>query len=72
MFQKLLDPGLKYDHIGHNADYDIVKVSFKSSGDNPTDIYQVHVNKKTNLIDRFLFTVKDFGVMETPLLIEGE
>ena len=72
MFQKLLDPGLVYEYIGtkniDDTNYDIVKISFR--GDKPSDIYQVYINQKTNLIDQFLFTVIDFGVVETPLLMK--
>ena len=74
MFPKLLDPGLKYEFIGektfHDEQYDVVNVSFDSTPDKPTDIYQVHINKSSGLVDQFLFTVADFGLMETPLLME--
>lgn len=74
MFQKLLDPSLNYEHLGekeiNGKGYDIVKITFANSGDKPTDIYQIYINKKTNLIDQFLFTVADFGVMETPFLMK--
>lgn len=73
MFQKLLDPGLNYEYIGEKEvdgkTYDIVKVSFSSTPEKPTDIYQVYINRETSLVDQFLFTVADFGVMETPLLM---
>jgi hypothetical protein len=74
MFQKLLDPGLNYEFIREEVineiGYDIVKVSFNSDDDKPTDIYQLYINKKTLLIDQFLFTVADFGKMEIPFLME--
>jgi len=76
MFQKLLDPGLNYEHLGEKSiggqNYDIVKVSFKSNDDKPTDIYQLYINKKTSLVDQFLFTVADFGKMEIPNLMQVE
>lgn len=76
MFQKLLDPGLNYDYLGErklaNTNFDIVKVSFESKNNKPTDIYQLYINKKTGLVDQFLFTVADFGVIETPLLMQME
>lgn len=76
MIQKLLDPGLIYEYIQEETIdgkvYDIVKISFEPQGDKPTDIYQVFINRKTNLIDQFLFTVADFGVIETPLLMKVE
>ena len=74
MFPKLLDSGLKYEFIGektfHDEQYDVVNVSFDSTPNKPTDIYQVHINKSSGLVDQFLFTVADFGLMETPLLME--
>ena len=73
MMQKLLDDGLTYDYIGEKTlgtnNYDIVKVSFETTNDKPTDIYQLYINIKTELVDQFLFTVADFGVMETPFLM---
>lgn len=74
MMQKLLDPGLNYELLGDkkidNQDYDIVKVSFKSEDNKPTDIYQLYINRKTGLVDQFLFTVADFGKMEVPNLMK--
>ena len=76
MFQKLLDPGLKYDYLGEkqieNNKFDIVKVTFESKSDKPTDIYQLYINKSTGLVDQFLFTVADHGVLEEPLLMQVE
>ncbi len=73
MFQKLLDPGLNYEYLGdeliNNISYDVVKVTFNSIDKTPTDIYQLYINKKTSLVDQFLFTVADFGVVETPYLM---
>lgn len=76
MFQKLLDPGLKYQYLGKkeidHKNFDIVKVTFESKNDKPTDIYQLYINKETGLVDQFLFTVADFDVMEEPLLMQME
>ncbi len=76
MFQKLLDPGLKYEYLGENEmdnkNFDIVKVSFESRNNQPTDIYQLYINKETGLVDQFLFTITDFGVIEEPLLMQLE
>jgi hypothetical protein len=76
MMQKLLDPSLNYEYIGekklNNVAYDIVKVSFNSKTDKPTDIYQLYINKETLLADQFLFTVADFGLIETPFLMTVE
>ncbi|MFT6500608.1 MAG: peroxiredoxin [Crocinitomicaceae bacterium] len=76
MFQKLLDLGLEYEYLGEetidNQAYDLVKITFNSADDNPTDIYQLYINKKTLLVDQFLFTVADFGKMEIPNLMKLE
>ncbi|WP_430426412.1 hypothetical protein [Maribacter litoralis] len=73
MFQKLMDPGVNYEYLGEknisNENYDIVKVSFDFGYSKPTDIYQLYINKETQLVDQFLFTVADFGAMETPNLM---
>ena len=72
MMQKLLDPGLKYELEGEKTiegkDYDIVKVTFPSVKDRPTDTYTLFINKATKLVDQFLFTVADYGVMEPKLM----
>lgn len=76
MMQKLLDPGVNYEHVGDqkigDQEYDIVKITFTSEGDKPTDIYHLYINRKTVLVDQFLFTVVDHGVKETPLLMQME
>ncbi|MEW7279325.1 hypothetical protein ABW636_12095 [Aquimarina sp. 2201CG1-2-11] len=76
MFQKLLDPGLHYEYLGNkkikNTDFEIVKISFETQKNKPTDIYQIYINKKTGLVDQFLFTVADFGVVDTPFLMQIE
>tara|TARA_Y100000588_G_scaffold311155_1_gene337009 strand:- start:101 stop:931 length:831 start_codon:yes stop_codon:yes gene_type:complete len=74
MFQKLLDPGLNYEFIGEQSiesnSYNVVKITFDQVGDKVTDTYQLYINKKTNLVDQFLFTVADFGVIEEPYLMQ--
>jgi len=76
MMQKLMDPGINYEYVGESSigdkSYDLVKVSFTSEGDKPTDIYQLFINKETHLADQFLFTVADFGVIDSPMLMEVE
>jgi hypothetical protein len=51
MMQKLLDPGVEYEHLEQVAidknTYDVVNVTFKS--DKPTDIYRLFINQKTSL-----------------------
>jgi len=75
MMQKLLDPGLYYEYLSQKTlngiAYDIVKISFESKDGKPKDIYQLYINKETNLVDQFLFTVADFGRMD-PLLMKIE
>ncbi len=76
MMPKLLDDGLKYDYIGektiNDKQYDVVKVTFDLGETKPTDTYQLYINQKTGLVDQFLFTVADFNVLDTPLLMELE
>lgn len=76
MIQKLNDPGLVYEYLGEtNTDgntYDIVKLSFEKQGDKASDIYQLYINKKTSLVDHFVFTVADFGVIEEPFIMKVE
>jgi len=73
MMQKLLDDGIIYEHLGektiNDTAYDIVKVTFDIDNKETTDIYQLYINKKTQLVDQFLFTVADYGVIETPYLM---
>lgn len=73
MMQKLLDPGVNYEYLRSETigttDYEVVKISFTSEENKPTDIYQLYINKDTLLVDQFLFTVADFGKMETPNLM---
>ena len=73
MFQKLMDQGVAYEYIGEKTidslTYDVVKVSFNFGDAKPTDIYQLYFNKKTTLVDQFLFTVADYGAMDTPNLM---
>ena len=75
MMQKLLDPGLNYEYVGEKSindnDYDIVKITFNSENQEPKDIYQLYINKKTSLVDQFLFTIVDFDIM-TPKLMQVE
>lgn len=74
MFQKLLDPGLTYNYLGETTsggqNYAIVKVGFASTDNTPKDIYQLYINTSTGLVDHFLFTVADFGIMDAPFLMQ--
>lgn len=76
MFQKLLDPGLKYEYLKEEAVGDevhkIVKITFESENGEPTDIYQLYINQATKLVDQFLFTVVEYNVVENPMLMQVE
>ncbi|UXX79134.1 hypothetical protein N7E81_17410 [Reichenbachiella carrageenanivorans] len=73
MFQKLLDPGLIYTYMDeatvNGQVYDLVEVSFDT--DQPSDLYRLYINKETQLVDQFLFTVVDFNVTD-PLIMKVE
>lgn len=73
MYPKLLDPGLTYEHKGvktlNGKDYDVVSVAY-TNDDKAKDVYELHINQRTGLVDQFLFTVAEFGLLETPLLME--
>lgn len=75
MMQKLLDEGVQYEYLNEklidSVQYDIVKVTFDSTDGKPKDIYQLYINKDTNLVDQFLFTVVDFNKTD-PLLMKME
>mgnify|MGYP003668804947 CR=1 FL=1 len=72
MMQKLLDPGMNYEYLGQDSalgiNYDVVKVTFESTDDTPTDTYQLYLNPETHLADQFLFTVVSKGVND-PILM---
>lgn len=74
MMQKLQDPGTLHHYEGKREhggiSYDLVKVTFDVPEGTKSDTYILYINPKTHLIDRFLFTVADFGVTEKPLLME--
>ena len=75
MMFKLADPGLNYELLDPQTidgqAYDVVKVTFNDGVGDVKDVYVLYVNKATQLVDQFLFTVMDFG-MENPLLMKVE
>lgn len=75
MMQKLLDPGLNYEYLKQDSfdgnSYDIVKVTFNTKEGEASDIYQLYINQKTNIVDQFLFTVDYFNV-SNPFLMKME
>ncbi|MEO1236264.1 MAG: DUF6503 family protein [Planctomycetota bacterium] len=76
MMQKLTDPGTIHQHLGvrtvNDTDYDVVELTFDVPDGTPADTYVLYVNPDTHLVDRFLFTVVDFGVVDTPFMMEVE
>lgn len=76
MMQKLMDDGLNYKYVSdttvNDIAYHVVDISFNSENDKPTDTYRLFINKETELVDQFLFTVADFGVMDEPRLMQVE
>ncbi|MEO9570978.1 MAG: hypothetical protein ABJH82_10170 [Polaribacter sp.] len=72
MMQKLLDPGINYEYLGQknvdNKIYEVVKITFDLINDEASDIYQLYINPKTNLVDQFLFTVVSKNVTD-PILM---
>ena len=72
MMQKLLDPGINYEYLGKESVdsevYEVVKITFASIDDVASDIYQLYINPKTNLVDQFLFTVVSKNVTD-PILM---
>ena len=73
MMFKLLDPGSIYSYEGvrriDGIDYDLVKLTFEKGVGDVSDIYLLYINPKTHLVDQFLFTVMDFGMVD-PLLMK--
>ncbi|MEM8738545.1 MAG: hypothetical protein AAGG38_08725 [Planctomycetota bacterium] len=76
MMQKLQDPGTLHEHLGtrehEGVEYDEIKLTFDVPEGTAADTYVLYVNPETHLVDRFLFTVVDFGVVDTPFLMEVE
>ncbi|OEJ98790.1 hypothetical protein A8C32_06225 [Flavivirga aquatica] len=74
MMQKFLDPGIEYEYLRKETvkenEYDIVKISYKLNDGNPSDVYHLYINSKTLLVDQFLFTVVDHGIINKPLIME--
>ncbi len=66
MMPKLLDDGIIYkqlpDRKHNNIQYKIVKIGFNQGVGEVQDDFILYINPKTNLIDRFLFTVKGSGL----------
>jgi len=72
MFYKLLDNGVNHellsDQTVNGTDYHRIKVTFGDKVGDAQDTYVVYVNKDTNRIDQFLFTIVGFGVTDPFLM----
>ncbi len=72
MFFKLADEGLTHellsDQTVNGQDYNRVKITFGTNVGDAQDTYIVYVNKKTKMIDQFLFTVIGFGIKDPYLM----
>ena len=75
MMQKLLDPGIIYSYKGkekvEEIEYDVVQISYEPGIGDVSDTYTLYINPETSLVDRFYFTVMDFGITD-PILMEVE
>jgi len=73
MMQKLLDPGIIYFYKGKEKvggiEYDLVQLSYEPGIGDVSDTYTLYINPETHLIDRFYFTVMEFGITD-PILME--
>ena len=72
MFFKLQDEGVNLEYTGtkkvEGRDYDLVKVTFGDQVGDAQDTYVLYINKRTKLVDQFLFTVIGFGITEPNLM----
>jgi len=72
MFFKLQDEGINLEYIGtkkvEGRDYNLVKVTFGRTVGDAQDTYVLYINKKTKLVDQFLFNVVANAIMEPRLM----
>lgn len=72
MLFKLQDSGVNLEYAGtkkvEGRAYDLVRVTFGDKVGDAQDTYVLYVNKRTKLIDQFLFTVVSFGLTEPSLM----
>lgn len=73
MMPKLMDPGIIYNSLEDRdvdgISYKIVKVTYNANIGDVQDEYLLYINPVTDLVDQFLFTVKDFNITE-PLIMK--
>lgn len=68
MMFKLTDSGLVYEYNGQETidgtNYDVVTVTYDkaATGKAADDIYKVHINPTTKLVDSFYFSLPAFGI----------
>lgn len=72
MFYKLLDEGVHQELLSdqkvNGKDYKRIKITFGDNIGDGQDTYIIYINKKTKLIDQFLFTVVGFGITDPYLM----
>jgi len=72
MFFKLQDDGVHYEKLGDQKlkgkAYHRIKMTFGNNVGDSQDTYILYINKKTKLIDQFLFTITGFGITEPNLM----
>ncbi|MEM1108846.1 MAG: hypothetical protein AAGH99_09175 [Planctomycetota bacterium] len=73
MMQKLDDPGTIHKYKGtrdvHGTAYELIELSFDVPEGTEADTYLLYIHPETHRVDRFLFTVVDFGLTD-PVLME--
>ncbi len=73
MIFKLLDDGVNHERLSdqkvNGENYYRVKITFDENVGDTQDTFVIYVNKRTKLIDQFLFTVVAFGLTEPNLMI---
>ncbi|MBW1296220.1 DUF6503 family protein [Aquimarina litoralis] len=72
MFYKLLDNGVHHELLAdqkvNGKEYNRIKITFGEKVGDAQDTYIIYINKKTKLIEQFLFTVVGFGITEPYLM----
>jgi len=72
MFFKLQDEGVNLEHLGNKKveghAYDLVKVTFGNTIGDAQDTYILYINKRTKLVDQFLFNVVANNSMDPRLM----
>jgi len=72
MFFKLQDEGVNLEHVGtkkvEGHAYDLVKVTFGNAIGDAQDTYILYINKRTKLVDQFLFNVVANNSLEPRLM----